>query len=494
MPSAIGFLRLGETSISIQELALPHPRQPRIRLVTYDRSYLDKSWAWLRDPEIKALTLAGSFTKAEQQAFFDSLPQRADYKIWGVETLEGEPVGAAGIKRIVGTAGEFWCYIGERSWWGKGIGGEILELCEEKAKEFGLDMLTMIAAASNDRSIGAFEKMGFAPDPESSTATLRQLSKTVKMTIEVVRYAPELNDEWNRLVDESRNGLFLFDRSYMDYHADRFQDFSALVRVDGKVAAVFPASIDSATGAVSSHAGLTFGGLVLHREVRGSVALKAIDALLNALRAWGATSLDVKLVPAFLASYPSAEDGFGFWRRGLALVRRDLSTVLPLDHSLPFNASKRQGVAKALKSGLAVTSGSLPAFHTLLSDVLGWRHGTTPVHSLADLDKLMQAFPNQILLRSIERDGEMLAGALIYCYPTAWHTQYLASSPSGREVGALDLVIATSINEAKDAGVRWFSFGASTTDGGLSLNDGLLWQKESFGGRSVTHDFLSGPL
>ena len=473
---------------------MPAAPGPRIRLVPYDRAYLDHSWDWLRDPEVKALTLAGELTRDEQLAFFDALPGREDYKIWGVESVDGEPLGAAGIKKISGSVGEFWCYIGERGWWGKGIGGEIFARCEDKARELELDQLTMIAASSNDRSISAFEKMGFVPDPDSSTATLTQLSKTVRMTIEVVRYTAVVAQEWNRLVAEARNGLFLFDRNYMDYHADRFEDFSALVRVDGEPAAVFPASIERASSTVTSHAGLTFGGVILRRDLRGTVALKAIDALLDALRAWGATRLEVKLLPGFLAAYPSGEDGYALWRRGFALVRRDLSTVLPLDQPLAINGSKRQALAKAHKTGLAVGEGSLAGFHELLAEVLGWRHGVTPVHSLAELERLVAAFPDRILLRSVERDGAMLAGALIYRYPTAWHTQYLAASPEGRATGALDLVIAAAIDQARADGAQWFSFGTSTTDLGRQLNEGLLWQKESFGGRSVTHDVLAGNL
>ena len=88
-----------------------------IHLEPYNRVYLDLSWDWLRDPEIKALTLTPDFTREQQQAFFDALPRRADYKVWGVASDEGEKIGAAGIKHIDGQDGEFWCYIGERTWW-----------------------------------------------------------------------------------------------------------------------------------------------------------------------------------------------------------------------------------------------------------------------------------------------------------------------------------------------------------------------------------------
>ena len=151
----------------------------QIRLEPYDRTYLDLSWDWLRDPEIKALTLTPDFTREQQLAFFASLPERADYKVWGVASDEGEKIGAAGIKHIDGPNGEFWCYIGERAWWGRGIGGRILELCEDQARELGVERLVMIAAADNVRSVRAFEKMGFVLDDVVPGEGLVQLSKAV---------------------------------------------------------------------------------------------------------------------------------------------------------------------------------------------------------------------------------------------------------------------------------------------------------------------------
>jgi RimJ/RimL family protein N-acetyltransferase len=148
-------------------------------LVPFDRNYLDRSWDWLRDPELKRLTMTPDFSREDQLAFFASLPSRQDYKIWGVETLEDEPIGAAGIKKIADGSGEFWCYIGEREWWGRKIGGQILKLCEDEARELGIETLIMVADATNERSIRAFEKQGFAMDRHVPKPGVVQLSKSV---------------------------------------------------------------------------------------------------------------------------------------------------------------------------------------------------------------------------------------------------------------------------------------------------------------------------
>lgn len=312
---------------------------------------------------------------------------------------------------------------------------------------------------------------------------------------EIHRYSPQWRDRWDALVRGSRNGLFLFERGYMDYHQDRFEDVSAMVVQGDRLIAAMPASIDRSRGLVTSHGGLTFGGLILPLEARSTIGLDAVNDLLASLREWGGRELQVRLLPSFLERYPSAELGYALWRRGFSLTARQLSTVIPLHSALPINSSRRQAIAKAKNADMQVSEGSLGQFHTLLTSVLDERHATQPVHSYAELQILKERFPQQILLRSaLMPNGTTLAGALIYVYPTAWHTQYMASSPEGRATGALDLVIAAAIDEARGAGVDWFSFGTSTTDGGHQLNEGLLFQKESFGGRSVTLDVTRGPL
>ena len=82
----------------------------------------------------------------------------------------------------------------------------------------------------------------------------------------------------------------------------------------------------------------------------------------------------------------------------------------------------------------------------------------------------------------------MVAGVLLFIYDNMVHTQYMASSEYGRENGALDLLIASIIEEYRDS-KKYLDFGISTEDGGLVLNNGLISQKEGFGGRSITYDF-----
>lgn len=134
-----------------------------ITLVPYDRAYLEHSWRWLSDPEIRQLTMTPPFTREEQLAFFESLPTRSGYSIWGV-AHDGAPIGAAGLKNQREGIAEYWTYIGERESWGKGYGRQIFQAVALQAREKGLTCLEMKVTRENTRSIALHAQLGFVLD------------------------------------------------------------------------------------------------------------------------------------------------------------------------------------------------------------------------------------------------------------------------------------------------------------------------------------------
>ena len=131
-------------------------------LVNYDLTFLEKSWEWLNDPEIKALTLTPDFSKEDQLQFYRSLPQKKDYWIRGI-TENNIPVGAMGLKNIDigGSSAEYWGYIGEKEFWGKGIGKFILKEAILKARELNLKKIYLKVTTKNTIAKNLYLKMGF---------------------------------------------------------------------------------------------------------------------------------------------------------------------------------------------------------------------------------------------------------------------------------------------------------------------------------------------
>ena len=82
---------------------------------------------------------------------------------------------------------------------------------------------------------------------------------------EVKQYTQKQIQEWNEFIEDSRQGTFLFNRCYMDYHADRFQDASLMIYRKGQLYALLPANRLGDT--LYSHQGLTYGGLITKKQL-----------------------------------------------------------------------------------------------------------------------------------------------------------------------------------------------------------------------------------
>src|SRR5688500_7397432 len=85
--------------------------------------------------------------------------------------------------------------------------------------------------------------------------------------INVRRYEAADRARWDQVVRTARNSHFMFERGYLEYHADRYSDASLLFETSGRLVAVLPAHQfrESATGelVVAAHDGLSFSGFVV---------------------------------------------------------------------------------------------------------------------------------------------------------------------------------------------------------------------------------------
>jgi hypothetical protein len=66
--------------------------------------------------------------------------------------------------------------------------------------------------------------------------------------------------------------------------------------------------------------------------------------------------------------------------------------------------------------------------------------------------------------------------------------QYLAADDMSRKMGLLDLVLENAITQSQSK-KKFFDFGISTLNNGYLMNKGLVFYKESFGARTIVHDF-----
>jgi RimJ/RimL family protein N-acetyltransferase len=129
--------------------------------VNYDRSFLDQSWLWFQDPELRALTNTPEFSREQQIAWYTSLPSKRDYFIRGIR-YQSQPIGTFGIKNIIESVeGEYWGYIGEKEYWGLGIGKWMMNRAISYGQDMGIKKLYLKVIPYNSRAIALYTQSGF---------------------------------------------------------------------------------------------------------------------------------------------------------------------------------------------------------------------------------------------------------------------------------------------------------------------------------------------
>ncbi|MFN8240003.1 MAG: GNAT family N-acetyltransferase [Bacteroidales bacterium] len=304
--------------------------------------------------------------------------------------------------------------------------------------------------------------------------------------MELRKYEQGLKGSWDLFVKESKNGTFLFLRDYMDYHSDRFEDCSYLVFNKDRIEALIPGNINGST--FYSHQGLTYGGLIQSGDLKTSEVLEIFKELNNILVATGIDDVIIKPVPYIYHKIPAQEEIYALFINNAVKIACFISTTIIQSNKIRFSELRRRGVKKALKSGFTVEeSANYEFFWPILNENLGARYSTSSVHTLSEIKKLGEIFPDNIKLYIVRSGEEILGGTVLYLSPNIVHVQYIAAGEKGKREGALDLLFDTLVNNIY-LHIPVFDFGHSTTNGGRELNEGLIFQKEGFGGRGVVYD------
>jgi hypothetical protein len=302
-------------------------------------------------------------------------------------------------------------------------------------------------------------------------------------------YTSDYKQEWDSFVSVAKDSTFLFYRDYMDYHSHMFVDHSLMIYKGNRLLALLPANISDDRKLIS-HEGLTYGGLVLHREARLREVLECFGACLHHLHGEKIERLSYKKIPSFYNSVPDDDVAYAMFLLGAHLYRRDCAIVVPLSQRLPIQERRTRQVRKGAKCGVKLleTSDFHPFWREVLVPRLFARYGVKPVHTVGEITMLASRFPQHIKQFSAYYEDRIVAGATIYETQTVAHAQYIAVSEEGERVGALDFLFGWLLNERYRLKC-FFDFGICNEEDGYKVNEGLLDWKEGFGGRSYCHDF-----
>lgn len=304
--------------------------------------------------------------------------------------------------------------------------------------------------------------------------------------ISIRKYTADKRHEWNQFVGNANNATFLFYREYMEYHQDRFQDFSLMIFQDEKLIAVFPANV--LQNKIYSHSGLSYGGIVVKETLTISKHIEITKQILKFYHHIGIKEIEIKLLPTFYYKKQNTEINYILFLLQAQLIRKDAYYAF-LNKEFNINRNRKRALIKnsCLAFELREDDENYEDFwEKILSPNLQNRFQVKPVHTHDEILKLKQLFPENIKLYTVYLNGEIQAGAVLYITNEVVHFQY-SSGIENRENGALDFLFYKIIEKYLHR--NYISFGNSSEVNGKKLNKGLLLWKKSFGASMYNQDY-----
>ena len=287
---------------------------------------------------------------------------------------------------------------------------------------------------------------------------------------------------WDEFVNNAKNSHFFFHRDFMEYHKDRFEDFSLMIYKNKKLVSILPAN--KKDDLLYSHQGLTYGGFLVKDSMKLSLMYEVIKAVKRFLKENNIKEMIYKPSPYIYHQKPTFEDIYALNPQN---IKRDISSVIDLTAPVKYSNGRKHSIRKAKEFGFEIKkSDDFKSFWLILESVLKTRHGSKPLHTLQEIEYLHSLFPNNIELFLVQKDKKTFAGSVTFVTKQTVKLQYVANFQEGRKLGALDILIDFLLkNFYKDK--RYFDFGTSLDSKG-ELNLSLLDQKERFGTGAVLNE------
>lgn len=294
---------------------------------------------------------------------------------------------------------------------------------------------------------------------------------------------------WNDFIAKAKNATFLFHRDFMEYHKDRFEDFSLLIFEDQKLRAVLPANKKGNT--VYSHQGLTYGGLVFLSKLKAENVELILDKILFFLKENHVDTFYYKPIPSFYLDKGNNEVDFFLFKRSALIDRKEMNLAINLQLPLTISKSKLKHFRRIENLDLDIVEEEdfQPFWEQILEPRLSGKFDTKPVHTKAEITLLKQKFPENIKQFSVYQNDKIIAGITIFETETIVKSQYGATSNKGEKLRALDFLFINLIEKYKREGKHFFDMGIVNDENEKGYSSGLLTQKEELGCSIYNQDF-----
>ena len=312
--------------------------------------------------------------------------------------------------------------------------------------------------------------------------------KMMKLNTEF--YTGDMN-EWDNFVYSSRNGTLFHTQKFLSYHQNKdFVDRSLIIKSKKGVECVFPAASIRRDGKhiLFSHIGSSFGGLIVSSRMGIEGTHQIIKMILEISSSYNYDEIEMRLTPYIYHKIPCDEIQFCLLANGFKPSAYDLSCVIPLNDMMTQDQTTNKSIRKAINTELRVSYSSpdWERYWVILSNNLKEKHNVLPTHTLEEILRLKNLFPDKIRLMTTYLDDIMTSGVVLFVgNDRAFEVFYIAQDYNYQEYRCMSLLLHHVIDWGFSNGYRFINLGISTEDHGTKINWGLFKFKEGFGARSV---------
>jgi len=298
----------------------------------------------------------------------------------------------------------------------------------------------------------------------------------------------ENNDKplWDEFVASAKNATFLFYRDFMEYHNDRFIDYSLLCFNKEKLVAILPANVVNEV--VYTHNGLSFGGLIVNKNLRLNDVLVIMTKILELLNTQGKLKLIYKKPPNIYQELEGLQMNSILFLLKAKQIRSDAYLVIE-SSKYKINRNRKRAINKAITTGVKIQGNKFEEFwERILVPNLNNRFNVKPVHTINEILLLKSVFQKNIYCYTAHVNSEIKAGVVVFEYEDIVHIQYSSGSDTRNKDGTLDYLFDKIFNKYLDK--KYISLGSCSEGEEIrKINKGLLYWKESFGAVTIPQEF-----
>ena len=313
---------------------------------------------------------------------------------------------------------------------------------------------------------------------------------------EIKKFIEEQSDLWEKMVLEANNGTIFHTRRFLSYHPQgRFTDHSLVFNKKEKPFVLFPAAERDIDGKrfLVSHPGTSYGSFIVPENLSFSDSYELVKELILYAKLNGFDGIRLTPPPTIYNRRLSNYIEFALIQHGFDYLKREVSSILFLEETVEqnlekFKPSHRQAVRKAKKAGVEVKeTDKYEEFYKILKNNLKIRHNVTPTHTLNELLKVKELFPEKVNLFGAFLDDKMVAGVVNFiCNNDVVLAFYISHNEEYQETRALNLLFYTIFDWAIKENYKVFDFGIFTVN--EDPNFGLARFKENFGASGMFRD------